>query len=142
MPKPPAREFDYSTELLASATKTSTANGAAKRLPDGIWAAIAFTLDVTAAATVAGDTLDVVIETTHDGTNYTEVAHFSQVLGTATTVREVAKIVASATQAVFDPTAALGAGAVRHVIGDQWRVKWTIAGPSPSFTFSVQALPM
>ena len=38
-------------------------------------------LDLTAAATEAGDTLDVYIDTTPDGTNWVNVIHFAQMLG-------------------------------------------------------------
>lgn len=69
-------------------------------------------LDVTAVS--GTPTLDVVIEDTVDGTNWNVVGTFAQKTATG---REVIDITTPFT--------------------DRLRVRWTIAGTTPSFTFSV-----
>lgn len=70
-------------------------------------------LNVTAAAGVA-PTLDVVLEDTVDGTNWNAIATFAQKTATG---REVLNVTTPFT--------------------DQIRVRHTIGGTAPSFTFSV-----
>lgn len=126
--------------LQASAAQTATGTGAAVVL-DG-FEAIVFQLDVTAAATDAGDTLDVYVQTTIDGTNWLDAVHFTQVLGNGSAKRYISKLSASLALTEYETGTALGAAAVRHIFGDQWRVRWAItdAGtPNVSFTFSVKA---
>jgi len=138
------RRQSYSTVLLASATKTATGNSQASpaTLKDTA-GGIVFELDVTAAATAVGDLLDVAIQTTIDGTNWVDVVAFTQVLGNGGAKRFYAKLSATEPQAVFEGSAAISAGSVRHLIGNQWAVKWTVASSSaPSFTFSVTACPI
>lgn len=72
-------------------------------------------LDVTAAAGTS-PTLDVVIEDTLDGTNWNVVATFAQKVAAG---REVVNITTP--------------------FSDTLRVRWTVAGTTPSFTFSVIA---
>lgn len=72
-------------------------------------------LDVTAAAGTA-PTLDVVVEDTLDGTNWNVIGTFAQKTGTG---REVINIPEPFTDAI--------------------RVRWTVAGTAPSFTFGVVA---
>lgn len=72
-------------------------------------------LEVTAASGTT-PTLDVVVEDSLDGTNWNAVATFAQ---RTTTGREVLNV-----QTPFH---------------GQMRVRWTIAGTTPSFTFSVLA---
>lgn len=131
--------------LLASTTTIAgavTATGSAVRLP-GMVNAIAFTLDVTAAATDAGDTLDVAIQTKIDGTNWVDVVAFTQVLGNGGALRHIAKVSAETAQAMF-LNAALAAGNVRNLLGDEWRVSYVQvdADADATFTFSVTACPM
>ena len=104
-----------------------------------------FQLDVTAAATDAGDTLDVRVQTSIDGTNYFDVVAFTQVLGNGGAKRRIAKISASQPQADFDATATLAAGNVRNMFGDLWRVNYTVVDVSTqnaAFTFTVKAMPI
>lgn len=138
---PSLRSADLLTEIQPSVAVTASDVGAAFRLPDGLFKGILFTLNLTAAAAASGDTLDVVVETKNGGV-WIQVCHFTQRLGTASALKESAKILAEGAQAMVDPAAALGAAAVRHIFGDEWRVRWTIAGSTPAFTFSVDALPM
>lgn len=99
-------------------------------------------LNVTAAATLVGDTLDVIVQAlAPDGVNWLDVCWFTQVLGNGGVKRIVAKIQGDAAQAMYEVATALTAGNVRHLLGDSWRVKYTIVGTG-SFTFSVAVRPM
>jgi hypothetical protein len=53
-----------------------------------------FVLDVSAAATAAGDTLDVYVDTSLDGITWINAVHFTQVLGNGGAKREIAKLTA------------------------------------------------
>lgn len=70
-------------------------------------------LEVTAASGTA-PTLDVVLEDTLDGTTFNVVGTFTQATAAA---RQVVNVTAPFT--------------------DRLRVRWTVAGTTPSFTFSV-----
>lgn len=72
-------------------------------------------LDVTAASGTS-PTLDVVVEDTLDGTNWNAVATFTQRTGTGREVIDITTLFA-----------------------DRLRIRWTVGGTSPSFTFSVRA---
>jgi len=125
-------------ELHASAAETVTGNGSGVNGHAAEEAVIE--LDVTAAATDANDTLDVTVQIkAPDGTNWIDVCAFTQVAGTGGAKRHIAKLSRSQAQAMFED-AALAAGNVRHLLGGQWRAKWTIADPTgsnASFTFAV-----
>lgn len=71
-------------------------------------------LNVTAASGTA-PTLDVVVEDTVDGTNYNVIATFTQRTAAG---RQVVDVTTPFTQTL--------------------RVRWTVAGTTPSFTFDVQ----
>jgi len=133
--------------LLAPVTTTTGAKtniaGSAVHIP-GTHGGMAFVLDVTAAATDAGDTLDVKVQCRMDGTNWIDVASFTQVLGNGGAKRHVAKVSADAAQTMFSD-AALAAGSVRNLVGEVWRVIYTQADAgtaNASFTFGVTACPM
>jgi len=137
------RDHD-ATELLASAARTdATGNGSAVRLA-GMVNGFAFTLDVTVDESTAADKLDVYVQTKLDGTNWTDVVHFTQHDGNVGAKRYVAKIVAQLAQAEFEVGSALAEANVRHLLGDEWRVRWAITDDSQaaSYTFSVTACPM
>ena len=142
--------------LLASTSFTvaETANSTSVRLLEGINAspgapgcrAIAFVLDVTDADTNASDTFDVSVQTKLDGTNWLDVVHFTQILGNGSdTLRFVAKVVADLATAEFEIATALGAAAVRNLLGLEWRVKTVLVdgggAGSPKFDISVVAIP-
>jgi hypothetical protein len=133
---------------VASVTTTVGAKNAvtttAVKLP-GMVHGIVFVLDVTAAATAAGDTLDVAVQTLIDGTNYVDVVAFTQCVGNGGAKRHIAKINADVAQAMFEVGSALAAGNVRNILGDAWRVKYTQVDDGDQnaiFTFKVTALPM
>jgi hypothetical protein len=122
-----------------SAVQTATGTGT---LVDtqAEWSVALWQLEVTAAATAANDTLDVFIQTTVDGTNFIDIVHFAQVLGNGGTKRFLDRTLVDTTQAEFETGTALAASNVRHLFGDAYRVRWTIAsGTAASFTFSVKA---
>jgi hypothetical protein len=127
--------------LQASQTVTQTGTGSAVA-GLGEWAQLNLQLDVTAAANVAGDTLDVFVQTTIDGTNWVDIAHFTQVLGNGGAKRYFSKILAAAALTEFENGAALAAAAQRAIVGDQYRVRWAVVdggAHGQSFTFSVSA---
>lgn len=127
--------------LLASAARTATGTGDAVTGMGG-FRCLQAQLDVTAAATATGDTLDVYLQTTIDGTNWVDIAHFTQVLGDGGAKRYFAKVVGEAALTEFENATALGAAANRALLGDQCRVRWAITDATTddaSFTFSVYA---
>lgn len=124
--------------LQASAAQTATAQSGVSKLPI-IYRCLTFELDVTSAATVVGDTLDVTVQTRVDTVNWVDVVHFTQVLGNGGAKRFLATISTALNQTMYEVGTALTAGSVRNIFGDDWRVSWVIAGTSPSFTFSVWA---
>lgn len=100
--------------LVASAART--ASGDSGTLDGwGVPSTLRIQLDVTAAAGT-GPTLDVVIEDTLDGINWNTVATFAQKTAAG---REVLNVTAP--------------------FSDRLRVRWTVGGTAPSFTFSVTA---
>ena len=143
----PSKGSDETAALLASATQTSTNTGAAGvRLPTSD--AMVFVLDLTNAATDSGDTLDVFVQTRVDdgAANWLDVIHFTQILGNGSnTLQFVSKISRSLATAEYEVGTALGAAAVRHIFGDEWRVRFVIVDSGDAdqtFTFSVTACPM
>ena len=153
---PETRDIDEQVVAAASAARIITGQGSAVKLPREA-RAVAAELDLTAAASDATDTLDVYVQTLLDGTNWIDVAHFTQCLGNGGAKRYVLKALADAAQAGFETGAALGANAVRNLLGDQYRARWEITegGPGPgsgsgtghgagtaTFTFSVHLCAM
>ncbi len=127
--------------LLASAARTETGTGDAVLLPDG-FEVLVLQCELTAAATDVGDTLDVFVQTTIDGTTWLDIAHFTQMLGNGGAKRFISKVSSSLSLTEYETGTALGAAAVRHIFGSQYRVRWDItdAGTdNASFTFSVKA---
>lgn len=127
----------------ASSAKTATSTGNTAQTWMARDGAATFQLDVTAAATDAGDLLDVFVQTTLDGTNWVDVAHFTQVLGNGGAKRHFMKINATEPQATFENATALAAGAVRNMVGTSWRARWVVVDAGTvnvSFTFSVTAV--
>lgn len=99
--------------LVASSARTASGNSGA--LTEwGAAKSLRAQLNVTAASGTS-PTLDVVIEDSVDGgSNWNAVGTFAQ---KTTTGREVVNITG--------------------LFGDQLRVRWTVAGTTPSFTFAV-----
>lgn len=145
MPITVDRQVDLYRTLLASTTATETSTGtAAVKIPDAD-NAIGFVLDVTAAATATGDTLNVYVQTKADGANWVDIVAFTQVVGDGGAVRHYGKVTAAVGTAMFETGTALTAGNVRNFIGDEYRVRYDITDVTTddaSFTFSVTAIPM
>lgn len=126
--------------LLASGAITATSTGTTAISADGSkYDAVVFQLDVTAAATAVGDTLDMFVQTTVDGTNWLDIAHFTQVLGNGGAKRFIGKVTRDVSETMYETGTALAAAAVRNVLGNQYRTRYVIAGATPSFTVSVKA---
>ena len=143
------KQIRDTTVLLAA---TTTAAGAIDTQGSAVGMGIplngfVFVLDVTAAATDVGDTLNVSVQTRIDdgsGATWHQVVHFTEVLGNGGTKQFVEKITSAATEAGYESGTALAAGTVRNLIGDEWRVAWVQvdADSNATFTFSVTACPM
>lgn len=135
----PGRPTAEKQILLAAGARTATGTGDAIVL-DG-YEVLVFQCDLTAAATDVGDTLDVFVQTTVDGTNWLDAVHFTQMLGNGGAKRFISKLSASLSLTEYEVGTALGAAAVRHIFGSQWRVRWAItdADADASFNFSVIA---
>lgn len=138
------------TVLLASTTTAAGAiastTGASVRLPRPI-NGVVFVLDVTAAATDAGDTLNVQVQTRVDdgsGETWHNVVHFPEILGNGGAKQNVEKINLQANLTGYESGSALGAGSTRPFVGDEWRVEYVQvdADANGSFTFSVTARPL
>lgn len=135
--------YDVRT-VLASAAQTATSTGEASvRLP-GMVNAFGFTMDLTVDESTSADLLDVYVQTKADGTNWLDVVHFPQHAGDDGAKRYIEKVAASPAFSGFETGSALGAGNVRDLLGDDWRVRFTVVDDSgsASFTFSVTACPM
>lgn len=107
------------------------------------WREATIVLKVTAAATGAGDTLDVFIDTSYDGgTTWVNLGHFTQVLGNGglkTFSMNLRDDNPGAT-AITDITADAAAGATRQYgLGSLIRYRSTVAA-SGAFTFGISAL--
>lgn len=133
--------------LLASAARTATSTGeAAVNVQDIVprpARGMVFCLDVTAAATDAGDLLDVYVQA-KIGDNWVDVVHFTQVLGNGGAKRYYSGIAAGAAVTEFENAAALGAAASRGILGKELRVRYTVTdagADNASWTFSVTATP-
>lgn len=124
--------------LVPSNTVTSSGNAPINlSLPESV----VFQLNVTAAATAAGDTLDVYLQSSVDGTTWDDFVHFTQVLGNGGAKRFIAQW-----NSRIAPTAALhaatdgslAAGVAQGPVGSTLRAKWVVVSASaPSFTFSI-----
>ena len=129
--------------LAASAARTATGTGSQVESPQPA-NGVAVILDVTAAATDVGDTLDVFVQALVDGTNWLDVFHFSQVLGNGGAKRYVTKNRPSAAENEFEASSALGVSSVRDLTATSWRARWDIVDSgdaNQSFTFSVTLSP-
>lgn len=99
-------------EVVPSAARTASGNSGVL-YGWGSASKLRAQLDVTAASGTS-PTLDVVIEDTLDGTNFNTVATFTQRVAVGRQVVDVTGL-----------------------FTDRVRVRWTIGGTTPSFTFNV-----
>lgn len=133
-------QHPYDAILVASAARTATGNSGAIDFPDDLDGAV-FVGDCTAASGTS-PTLDLSIEVTPDrGTTWFEVYRFIQYTAAAknqliVSFRRVAE--AGASRAVVQ--GGTGALTANCPISKSIRVKWTIGGTNPSFTFAVYCI--
>lgn len=141
----PAKAAYEATTIMASAAKSASGNTQATPVRLPVADSYAFIFDQTVATDANADTLDVFIQTRLDGTNWFDVAHYTQTLGDGTDAqRYVVKITADVVLTMYEVGTALAANAVRNLIGDEWAVRWVIAdgGGAHTFTFSVVGIPL
>lgn len=103
-----------------------------------------YILDVTAAGSNAGDTLDVYLQYSwDDGTSWDDFVHFAQILGNGGAKKRLAfwtlSSTAPSTPEKAPQDAALAVGVQLGPIGNTLRAKWVIVngGGTHSFTFSI-----
>lgn len=133
--------------LLTSAARTdTTANNTGSAITGLTWRnRYIIVLNCTSAATEAGDTLDVYIDVTIDGTTWLNAVHFTQILGNGGAKKEYAVLDPSAPgTSTIAATSDAASGVVRpSMFGAQMRVRWTIVDVATlgnqSFTFGVTA---
>ncbi len=136
-------------ELLPSTTDTAATNevGSTIMLPR-MDHGIVFLLAMTDKQDAAGDKLDVYVDaliTSATGAteNWIPIVHFTQQDGNGANAEVYAvKMNGHADVAEFEIGAALAEANHRDIVGDAYRVRYTITdgGGAHSFTFSVQAL--
>lgn len=140
----PVRDVKTAITLLASAARTATGTGADVTDVEMEKAtSLLVVINVTAQSGTT-PTLDVAIQVKLDG-SYTNLARFSQ-YGAATGKKagNVKRDLSFATEIVLEADPAVGSGFAvnQHDWSDTFRVKWTIGGTTPSFTFSVACYPI
>ena len=127
--------------LKASGAEATSATQTAVKFR-GIHREAQILLNVTAAATLITDTLDVYIDTSPDGgSTWYNVGHFTQVLGNGGAKKYVMVLNSSnaGTSAVLDVTSDAGAGVTRQYgIADRLRSRSVVSGTG-TFTYSVVA---
>lgn len=128
--------YTVNTVLLASAARGTSGDSGALTGYGNFKSAI-IQLNVTAQSGTT-PTLDVYIDTTTDGTNWTNIVHFTQFsAATGRRAIQISENTAGGTSD-FDATTDLAAGTVRQgPWGSTLRVRWVIGGSTPSFTFDV-----
>ena len=128
--------------LVASAARTASDTTTVRGLAP--YTSAYFMLDVTVAATEAGDKLAVVIQREMPNGDWMDIVSFTEVLGNGGAKKLRADVYPGATGGETSGTindGALTAGSVADLAwGDALRVKWTVTDASTdnaSFTFSV-----
>ncbi len=131
--------------IVESAARTSSSNSGALPISqlESIKAVIFF-LDVTAAAQLVGDTLNVYIQSSMDGIVWDDFVSFTQVLGNGGAKQYIARWfrdLSPEAELAAPSDKALAAGVRQGPVPcSYWRVAWVIAGgANKSFTFSVSA---
>lgn len=118
------REFTLAT--LAATVGALSVTGSTVT-PNLIHSIAVFDLDVTAAATAAGDTLDVYVDTSLDGgTSWRNIVHFTQLLGDGGVKRETMTINPGGNvgTAPLNTAADAASAGVRHLLGSQYRARY------------------
>ena len=127
--------------LRASAAQTASTTETGVKFKN-VYKEAQILLNVTSAATLVGDTLDVYIDSSPDGgTTWFNVGHFTQVLGNGGAKKFVMALnpANAGTTAVIDVTSDAVAGATRQYgISDRLRSRSVVVGTG-SFTYAVTA---
>lgn len=110
-----SRQIPYIEEVILASAARTTSSQSATLSGFGATHKLLLFLNVTAASGTT-PTLNAVVEDTLDGTNWRTIATFAQRTAVSTDYQQVL------TTALF---------------ADRIRVRWTIGGTTPSFTFSV-----
>jgi hypothetical protein len=133
--------------LLAAATRTTAVANQAGDAFTGIASArrIVVVLDVSAAAGVAGDTLDVYVDVRLPDGSWMNAVHFTQVAGNSAAIRHYAVLDSTAVAATtFNVTADCAAGVTKpYLFGAEIRARHTLVDAGAhgqSVTFGVKAL--
>lgn len=128
-------------QLVPSSARTSSGNSGTIIYPYADIQNLVLRLNVTAASGTS-PTLDVIFQQSFDnGTNWVDVARFSQITGTTANPHYICLSVGTndrVTGAVGDNTISAGTVGVA-LVSPVWRVRWIIGGTSPSFTFVVDS---
>lgn len=139
-----ATALSLSADIFSNTNAYSIYPGLGYKLQQA-WEQMIVTLDVTAAATEAGDTFDVYIDTSFDGgTTWLNIGHFTQVLGNGGAKKFVMafKNDNPGASAVYNVTSDAAAGATRQTgFGDRIRYRATTVDVTTadnlSFTYSL-----
>lgn len=129
--------------LVSSAARTASGTQAVTIPAPNLYDSAVFLLDVTVAATDVGDTLDVYLQHSPDGTTWDDFAHFTQVLGNGGAKKFLASWahwVTAESELKAPADGALAAGVLQGPVSSTWRVKWVVVdagADDASFTFSV-----
>jgi hypothetical protein len=131
------------TKSVAGTTTDAVAKlsvGQESRLAGGI-----FLLALASAATAVGDTLDVFLQHSPDGTLWDDFVHFTQMLGNGGAKNFMATwlgTVAPATAMRAPQDGVLAAGVQQGPLFPQWRAKSVVVGTGPpNFVFSISFRP-
>jgi hypothetical protein len=129
--------------LAASAARTASANGTAAFI-GGFAKRVLVMLDVTASATAAGDTLDVYVDVSPDGTKWLNAAHFGQQAGNGAAKTEFAILDSTnpGTGTIVSTSDAAASAVRPGAWGKYIRARWALVdggGGDTSHTFSVKA---
>jgi len=131
--------------LVESAARTSSSNSGALPISQLRFVKVAnFFLDVTAAAKLVTDTLNVYIQSSIDGVIWDDFVSFTQVLGNGGAKQYIARWfrdLSPEAELAAPSDKALAAGVRQGPVPcGYWRVAWVIAGGvDKSFTFSISA---
>ena len=116
-------------QTTAGTNKTGTAFSHLHAFKDGD---LAFYIT---GASGTSPTLDMLIDTRFDGTNWTNMGHLTQISATGTVIAHISRRQSAAEIVV---TADATAGTLRAIgFGSDLRIRSTIGGTSPSFTWNV-----
>lgn len=136
MLRQPNRKFSVFPSAAVTGSSTSTV-----QLPEGDFGSVTYKLTCSQASGTS-PTLDVYLQTTDDGgTTFYDMAHFVQLSASGANPEWVtigAEDASAYHGTVGDATISASAVGIPH-LSKTLRVKYTVAGTSPQFTFAVVA---